>query len=86
MDATPRGTTGPALHHRQARVSLLAHAAPGRWKNDGFYDLLSSSWREQEWKHLRVVLIHRNDLRKQQDSNVDYDSIPNLDVVIAEGT
>jgi hypothetical protein len=30
------------------------------------------------WKHLRVVLIHRNDLRASGILIVDYDSIPNL--------
>jgi hypothetical protein len=69
----------------EARVMVVfAHAAPGHLKNDGFYNpffLMAG----QEFSNLRVVLIHRNLIYQTAGFNQDYDSIPNLDVVIAEG-
>lgn len=69
----------------EARVMVVfAHAAPGRWKNDGFYNPFFLMV-EQEFSGLRVVLIHRNLIIQTAGFNEDYVNIPNLDVVVAEG-
>jgi hypothetical protein len=69
----------------EAKVMVVfAHAAPGHSKNDGFYDPFFTMV-EQEFSDLRVILIHRNLISQTAGLNEDYDSIPNLDVVIAEG-
>jgi hypothetical protein len=86
MDATPRGKLEWVSANTYGRgQSYALHAAPGRWKNDGFYDPFFIMV-EQEFSDLRVVLIHRNLISQTAGFNQDYDSIPNLDVVIAEGT
>jgi hypothetical protein len=69
----------------EARVMVVfAHAAPGRQKNDGFYDPFFGMVAE-EYSDLRVVLIHRNLISQTAGINENYVSIPNLTVVIAEG-
>jgi hypothetical protein len=70
----------------EARVMVVfAHAAPlFRLKNAAFYDPFMSRV-ENEYSGLHVVLIHRNLISQVAGKDDEFDSIPNLDVVIAEG-
>jgi hypothetical protein len=63
---------------------VFAHAAPGRWKNAGFYIPFFTAV-EEKYNDVRVVLIHRNLISQTAGIDEEYDSIPNLDVVVAEG-
>jgi hypothetical protein len=66
---------------QRPELSFWSHAAPGRWKNDGFGFLHHGG--------TRMVQLARSfdpsNLISQTAGFNDYDSIPNLDVVIAEG-
>jgi hypothetical protein len=63
---------------------IFAHGAPGSALNAPFY----ASFFERvadNYSDLKVVLIHRNLISQTGGKNKDYQGIPNLEVVVAEG-